>query len=256
MCDNEGRCRQSGEDGMDGGVEEHNGDGGNTDDEDSGNGGDCIADCHGRYCGDDGCGGSCGQCPSSVPICDYEGQCNPDCRASCLGRECGDDGCGGSCGVCSEGACIDGTCICSSNEQCGAYDICILGECVAAMGRDYRITFVSGVINERGPDDAAWDPFGGAPDPYLTFEYGDQSIRTSSAIDTTNPVWNEYVDVTVLENQPAAIVMYDEDPFDADDLMGEINLDQIPATALKQGQLLLYNPTPYIYELTISITPL
>ena len=38
----------------------------------------CTADCTGRLCGDDGCGGSCGSCPSDVAC--IEGQCaDPRC---------------------------------------------------------------------------------------------------------------------------------------------------------------------------------
>ena len=88
--------------------------------------------CDGRDCGDDGCGGSCGECPPNN-VCDngkcawlegcdngacepgeHCGNCPADCGcgcgevcyedtckfAACDGLECGDDGCGGSCGSC------------------------------------------------------------------------------------------------------------------------------------------------------------
>jgi len=69
----------------------------------------CIADCLGRECGDDGCGGSCGTC-GGFGTC-VQGRCQSACQPSCSGRECGDDGCGGSCGSCSGGrTCRDGVC--------------------------------------------------------------------------------------------------------------------------------------------------
>ena len=38
--------------------------------------------------------------------------CSTHCTADCTGKECGDDGCGGSCGNCYEGqSCFDGTCM-------------------------------------------------------------------------------------------------------------------------------------------------
>lgn len=53
-------------------------------------------------CGSDGCGGSCGTCPSGT-ACSIlpssptgEGIC--ECAPNCAGRECGPDGCGGACG--------------------------------------------------------------------------------------------------------------------------------------------------------------
>ena len=48
----------------------------------------CEQECEGKECGDDGCGGSCGNCaPSDTCI---NGQCV--CVPTCAGKECGDDG--------------------------------------------------------------------------------------------------------------------------------------------------------------------
>ena len=67
----------------------------------------CTASCNGRECGDDGCGGSCGECWGEACIDGICGGCQPQCSA----RECGDDGCGGSCGTCPEGGiCQQGDC--------------------------------------------------------------------------------------------------------------------------------------------------
>ncbi len=62
----------------------------------------CEANCEVAECGDDGCGGTCGECAagcfcgggSCLGSC---GECIPD----CTGKECGWDGCGGSCGTCN-----------------------------------------------------------------------------------------------------------------------------------------------------------
>jgi hypothetical protein len=69
----------------------------------------CACDCEGRECGDDGCGGSCGECGNNE-VCGDDRTCIPDCLPDCNGKECGDDGCGGSCGECAEGwqQCTDG----------------------------------------------------------------------------------------------------------------------------------------------------
>ncbi len=57
----------------------------------------CVPDCSDVECGDDGCGGSCGDCPLGWVCADSEGACHepciPDCREGC----CGEDGCGGLC---------------------------------------------------------------------------------------------------------------------------------------------------------------
>lgn len=55
----------------------------------------CEPQCDGVQCGDDSCGGICGDC---IPgeVC-HAGQC---CVPDCVGKDCGDDSCGGSCGSC------------------------------------------------------------------------------------------------------------------------------------------------------------
>lgn len=71
----------------------------------------CIPDCGTSVCGSNGCGGSCGSC-ASTESCNADGQCVADCVPSCAGKTCGSNGCGGSCGGCGSGeACTAaGTC--------------------------------------------------------------------------------------------------------------------------------------------------
>ncbi len=115
----------------------------------------CAPRCDGRACGDDGCGGLCGECPADADCVDGacaprarcgDGACDPgeDCAACaadcgcpagevcdpaaracacaprCDGRVCGDDGCGGVCGQCPADAdCVDGACAPRCLEDCG-----------------------------------------------------------------------------------------------------------------------------------------
>jgi hypothetical protein len=74
----------------------------------------CAPDCTGRQCGDDGCGGSCGQCftlegAPKDELCTPEGTC-PVC--GCGTKVCGFDLCGSPCGQCpTDYTCNDqGTC--------------------------------------------------------------------------------------------------------------------------------------------------
>jgi hypothetical protein len=60
----------------------------------------CIPACTGKQCGPNGCGGTCGTCPAGQ-ICAADGQCF--CISDCAGKQCGDNGCGGSCGTCAPG---------------------------------------------------------------------------------------------------------------------------------------------------------
>ena len=99
--------------------------------------------CANKACGDDGCGGSCGQCAENE-ICGANFQCV--CQPDCMNKACGGDGCGGSCGVCpTPDPCqvaqcgTDGTCSFSdladwtscddgSNNTVG--DFCASGRCI------------------------------------------------------------------------------------------------------------------------------
>jgi predicted Ser/Thr protein kinase len=101
----------------------------------------CVPHCSGRACGDDGCGGSCGEC-SGQDEC-RSGECV--CVPRCDGKECGGNGCGGVCGNCvSNEICDEGRCRCQplcSGRQCGddgcrgscgscpAGELCDLGTC-------------------------------------------------------------------------------------------------------------------------------
>ena len=108
----------------------------------------CTPDCDGRECWDNGCGGSCGTCPETSPVCVCDEDdcsetacpnCPPECEAPngecdsalcelpctsyCDGKECGGDGCGGICGECPEGyECKAGTC----EEEGGCVPDCVV----------------------------------------------------------------------------------------------------------------------------------
>jgi hypothetical protein len=65
-----------------------------------------------KTCGNDGCGGSCGSCLDGQ-VCALDGSC---CDPMCSGKECGDNGCGGLCGECLPGL------VC--NAGMGACEVC------------------------------------------------------------------------------------------------------------------------------------
>ena len=75
----------------------------------------CVADCDGLDCGDDGCGGSCGDC-TPPETCDISGLCT--CTRDCAGKACGDDGCGGTCGSCTPPATCNASGLCECLADC------------------------------------------------------------------------------------------------------------------------------------------
>lgn len=126
----------------------------------------CTPDCVDKKCGDDGCGGVCGLCPTLWSCID--GVCvDTGCEPVCEGKDCGFDGCGGVCGFCDPGhACEDETCIfqctCEGKEcggdGCGAScgtctegDTCIDWTCEYAPG-DLTCTQILGCIEACGDD--------------------------------------------------------------------------------------------------------
>ena len=98
--------------------------------------GPCEPACQGKECGEDGCGGSCGECPVGQ-ACGPAGDCAP-CNADCEGKNCGTDGCGGSCGECTGICCGDcspaGKCVpCVCEPDCAGKE-CGWGECECPFG--------------------------------------------------------------------------------------------------------------------------
>ncbi len=92
----------------------------------------CTPDCEGKNCGDDHCGGSCGECGPGQVCTDYGRCCTPHCE----GKQCGDDGCGGQCGQCDypvEYCDLEGRCVndygCTPHDYPGCPS-CACEECV------------------------------------------------------------------------------------------------------------------------------
>jgi len=77
----------------------------------------CTPQCAGKQCGSDGCGGTCGTCPSGQS-CSASSQCN--CTPQCAGKQCGPDGCGGVCGQCASGQTCTTSGACACTPSCGA----------------------------------------------------------------------------------------------------------------------------------------
>ncbi len=111
----------------------------------------CTPACAGLVCGDDGCGGSCGTCPSPE-TCTAAGAC--ECAPACDAVECGSDGCGGSCGACTSGSiCTEGQCVCA--PSCGTA-VCGDDGCGGSCGPCALDTICSGGTCVYDPD--ACDP--------------------------------------------------------------------------------------------------
>ena len=108
------------------------------------------ANCQGKECGDDLCGGVCGECPQHHD-CTGNGICEADCEHYCAGKECGTASPGDECdcGKCEDPAhqCMDAICTqdnkcqdvpasggnCDDGNPCTESDECDSGECVGDL---------------------------------------------------------------------------------------------------------------------------
>ena len=98
----------------------------------------CVPSCTGKACGDDGCGGRCGDhagaCAGEGEVC-FAGAC---CVPDCTGRACGDDGCGGSCGTCWGAAPVcdaaAGQCVA---DVCAAMGCCVGDHLIGCSGNSF-----------------------------------------------------------------------------------------------------------------------
>mmetsp|Transcript_1524 Transcript_1524/g.3400 ORF Transcript_1524/g.3400 Transcript_1524/m.3400 type:complete len:742 (+) Transcript_1524:11-2236(+) len=78
-------------------------------------------DCDDKTCGDDGCGGVCGDCSinSSFKLCDVDECVAPCPNIDCIDKNCGADGCGGVCGTCTNNQECNNDQLCESpNDNC------------------------------------------------------------------------------------------------------------------------------------------
>jgi hypothetical protein len=100
----------------------------------------CIADCSGKQCGPDGCGGDCGVCPPPENLCAgylkcilETGQCelDPETVVTCADNPdpCLDDACDSNTGKCEPLAADDGL-PCDDGDAATTGDQCQAGACV------------------------------------------------------------------------------------------------------------------------------
>jgi hypothetical protein len=108
----------------------------------------CIPQCEDKSCGPDMCGGICGTCPNSKPVCSL-GKCQK-CSPACSEAECGPDGCGGVCGTCPTlFSCVSGFC---KAPACGPYELLFVEQFTGCTQGGFQI------VDFNGDDGVAWWP--------------------------------------------------------------------------------------------------
>ena len=127
-----------------------------------------VPDCRLKQCGSDGDDAhGCGVCPAGQFCVDEQFVCRAvHCQPNCASRDCGEDGCGGQCGQCAgdTGCSRDGRCIADEMRCNGRQPICAercgIDQYCASVGdqsqartdrRDSPVRHVSAVIDTVHP---------------------------------------------------------------------------------------------------------
>lgn len=96
------------------------------------------------------------------------------------------------------------------------------GYCGAPPVNLWRVTVTSGTVAERDGSGAAWDPFGGLPEPFVCLTVAGNTKCTQSIRDTLMPAWNETVLVASSEALRGGMtIQYWDADLDANDLICE-----------------------------------
>lgn len=207
-------------------------------------------------CSPQNCNGCCeaGKCQDGTAVlaCGTGGVACQSCQ---VGQTCSGGQCGGMCGpnscngCCSGDSCVSGTqdsacgnhgamCVaCGMGQVCGSG-----GTCTLDLNTKWDVQALDGTVAKTNASGGAWDPFGGAPDPYVSITAGGVSTQmftgqSSTQSNTYTPAWN----MTVLSNVPAAVLkdhfeihFMDADPIGADDEICPV--DAFDVTQLLQMQ--------------------
>lgn len=120
------------------------------------------------------------------------------------------------------------------------------GDCIAAYGHDYQITWVEATgIPETAWSGGSWDLAGGLPDPYLHFVVINAETLhwyTNYRENTLHPVWNEHTSEAVRINESTRVrfELWDADTLYVDDdpIIGNFTDEesyQIPISWIRAG---------------------
>ena len=77
----------------------------------------------------------------------------------------------------------------------------------------------------------------GKLDPYVVVECGEKIIKSEVKKNTSNPIWELMTEITLSENTPISITVFDKDKFTKDDKIGGVELD--PAEVERHGYVVM-----------------
>lgn len=124
-------------------------------------------------------------------------------------------------------ACTGADAGCVTDVDCCAGLRCASGHCAMPPDIDatrYGVYVMSGGIPSSNAGGSDWDPFNGAPDPYVVVAQGTTTGMTTVAGDTFSPTWSQAYQVTAtgaeLRRMGLIFTVFDDDPTSGDDMVG------------------------------------
>lgn len=100
---------------------------------------------------------------------------------------------------------------CTDNEECAETEVCIAGDCLAALGQEYLLSSASadGIPQSHPDGSGLWDMPGGMPDPYLTLEVeSGWQCTTFHDNDTLEPMWPDLSCPSIVIDDTTSFIWY------------------------------------------------
>jgi len=127
------------------------------------------------------------------------------------------------------------TCSPADPNSCAGETICIGTTCEPAFDRIYRFSSIAITAAAKNPGGSAWDPFGGAPDPFVEVKLNATSILvTANHSDVFAATYTESVEQQIVAGSALEMTMSDAD-IGGNDLMLDCTIDPLTADALRHG---------------------
>ncbi len=108
------------------------------------------------------CGNYGGGCQTGYS-CAANGTCVRDCVPNCAGKQCGDNGCGGSCGICqsgyscaANGTCVKDVVVTCNGVTCKSGEYCSNGVCLENVTGNTYFVATNGNDNNPGTFERPW----------------------------------------------------------------------------------------------------
>ena len=129
--------------------------------------------------------------------------------------------------------------VCSASDpsSCSGETICIGTMCEPAFNRIYTFSGISVTVASKNPGGSAWDPLGGAPDPFVEIKLNGMSVlKTKNVSDVFSATYTESTDQQIVAGSKLELTLSDAD-VGGDDLILDCVADPLTADELRHAAL-------------------